>query len=61
MNSTKQQNYETSCNFIQGYAARRVTFNGICTARPAFIVVPTTAAQVAAVVVAAKQNNMEIR
>jgi hypothetical protein len=46
---------------VKGFEERRKTFNGICTAKPAIIVAPTTPAQISAILVAARQNKVEIR
>jgi hypothetical protein len=46
---------------LKEFEEKRKTFNGICRAQPAFIVVPTTPEQISTILVAAKENNMKIR
>jgi len=46
---------------LKEFEEKRKTFNGICRAQPAFIVVPTTPDQISTILVAAKENNMKIR
>jgi hypothetical protein len=46
---------------LKEFEDKRKTFNGICRAQPAFIVVPTTPDQISTILVAAKENNMKIR